>query len=173
MKQLLFCSFLIFLSGCSLFKSNQSAPNKNAPIFVKPNTNENIVNKHSREAPKKVEYKAEKYVLVKESDLNLFLNRKANESERNKAEPKPQSGEKPPTSPETGETPQISTETSLTEPKEIPALVLTEKPRDTSFFKDKIFGVILTIIILVLFVLATWKFLFHIEFSPKKKRIKK
>lgn len=171
MKSLIFILSFVFLSGCSFLRWNRTGQNKNAPIFVKPNTNENVVNKSGD--GKLVEYKAEKYVLIKESDLNLYLSRKVNESGRNKAEPKPQSGEKSPTDPELVETPQTPPQIPLVEQNEIPTLVLTEKPKDTSFFNNKIFGVVVTIFILLLFVLVTWNVLFHIEFSPKKKTIKK
>ena len=78
---ILFCFLL--LAGCSSFYKNKEGENinKNAPIFVSPKTNAILPNKP---AEPKVEYKGEKYILVKETDLNLLLNRKASEPAPNK-----------------------------------------------------------------------------------------
>jgi hypothetical protein len=60
--------------------------NKNAPIFVKPNTNSPVVNKAPVEAtpsagrPAIVNFNAEKYVMVKESDLNRLVEEKTKEA---------------------------------------------------------------------------------------------
>ena len=75
--------FCLLLAGCSSFYKNKDGENinKNAPVFVKPNTNAIPANKL---AEPKVEYKSEKYILVKETDLNLLINRKASEQAPNK-----------------------------------------------------------------------------------------
>jgi hypothetical protein len=60
--------------------------NKNAPIFVKPNTNSPVVNKAPVEAtpsagrPAIVNFNAEKYIMVKESDLNRLVEEKTKEA---------------------------------------------------------------------------------------------
>jgi hypothetical protein len=60
--------------------------NKNAPIFVKPNTNSPVVNKAPVEAtptaarPAIVNFNSEKYVMVKESDLNRLVEEKTKEA---------------------------------------------------------------------------------------------
>lgn len=73
----------LLLAGCSSFYKNKDGENinKNAPIFVSPKTNAIPANKP---AEPKVEYKGEKYILVKETDLNLLINRKVNEPAPNK-----------------------------------------------------------------------------------------
>ncbi len=73
----------LLLAGCSSFYKNKDGENinKNAPIFVSPKTNAIPANKP---AEPKVEYKGEKYILVKETDLNLLINRKASEPAPNK-----------------------------------------------------------------------------------------
>ena len=71
------------MAGCSSFYKDKNGENinKNAPIFVSPKTNAIPANKP---AEPKVEYKGEKYILVKETDLNLLINRKASEPAPNK-----------------------------------------------------------------------------------------
>jgi hypothetical protein len=60
--------------------------NKNAPIFVKPNTNSPVVNKAPVEAtptaarPAIVNFNSEKYIMVKESDLNKLVEEKTKEA---------------------------------------------------------------------------------------------
>ena len=60
--------------------------NKNAPIFVKPNTNSPVVNKQPVEAtptaarPAIVNFNSEKYIMVKESDLNKLVEEKTKEA---------------------------------------------------------------------------------------------
>jgi hypothetical protein len=60
--------------------------NKNAPIFVKPNTNSPVVNKQPVEAPPTaarpaiVNFNSEKYIMVKESDLNKLVEEKTKEA---------------------------------------------------------------------------------------------
>lgn len=108
----------LLLAGCSSFYKNKEGENinKNAPIFVSPKTNAILPNKP---AEPKVEYKGEKYILVKETDLNLLINRKASELAPNKlavgapapvgenSPPLPKIGENsPPTQPQ-AETPSV------------------------------------------------------------------
>ena len=88
----------LLLAGCSSFYKNKDGENinKNAPIFVSPKTNAIPANKP---AEPKVEYKGEKYILVKETDLNLLINRKASEPAPNKgavAAPAPTGENSPP-----------------------------------------------------------------------------
>lgn len=88
----------LLLAGCSSFYKNKDGENinKNAPVFVRPNTNAIPANKP---AEPKVEYKGEKYILVKETDLNLLINRKASEPAPNKgavAAPAPTGENSPP-----------------------------------------------------------------------------
>lgn len=73
----------LLLAGCSSFYKDKNGENinKNAPIFVSPKTNAIPANKP---AEPKVEYKGEKYILVKETDLNLLLNPKVSEPAPNK-----------------------------------------------------------------------------------------
>lgn len=89
----------LLLAGCSSFYKNKEGENinKNAPIFVKPNTNAIQPNKPAETKP--VEYRGEKYILVKETDLNLLLNRKVSEPAPNKgavAAPAPTGENSPP-----------------------------------------------------------------------------
>ena len=88
----------LLLAGCSSFYKDKNGENinKNAPIFVSPKTNAIPANKP---AEPKVEYKGEKYILVKETDLNLLINRKASEPAPNKgavAAPAPTGENSPP-----------------------------------------------------------------------------
>jgi PBP1b-binding outer membrane lipoprotein LpoB len=78
----------LLLSGCSSFMKmpDGTVANKNAPIFVKPNTNSPAVNKQEVEAapsarrPAVVSFNSEKYVMVKESDLNKLVEEKTKEA---------------------------------------------------------------------------------------------
>jgi len=82
-KKALNIALCLLLAGCSSFYKGKDGENinKNAPIFVSPKTNAIPANKP---AEPKVEYKGEKYILVKETDLNLLINRKASEPAPNK-----------------------------------------------------------------------------------------
>lgn len=82
-KKALNIPLCLLLAGCSSFYKDKNGENinKNAPIFVSPKTNAILPNKP---AEPKVEYKGEKYILVKETDLNLLINRKASEPAPNK-----------------------------------------------------------------------------------------
>jgi len=78
----------LLLTGCSSFMKmpDGTVANKNAPIFVKPNTNNPPVNKPQSEPapsagrPAIVNFNAEKYVMVKESDLNRLVEEKTKEA---------------------------------------------------------------------------------------------
>lgn len=92
---------VLFLSGCNTTKQSNGEPlNKNAPLFIRPNTNANVANKAPEPTPTPsksavVNFNAEKYVMVKESDLNKLIIQKTNEALRNKqAEVKPITNEK-------------------------------------------------------------------------------
>ena len=81
---------VLLLTGCAGWNKNSRTDskgetiNKNAPVFIsskanaipvnKPNTNEIPVNK-----PPQVIFNADKYVMVKEKDLNLIVDQKTNE----------------------------------------------------------------------------------------------
>ena len=87
----------LLLSGCSSFMKmpDGTLANKNAPIFVKPNTNSPAVNKEEVEVtpsarrPAIVSFNAEKYIMVKESDLNKLVEEKAKEAILNSYKLKP------------------------------------------------------------------------------------
>ena len=78
----------LLLTGCSSFMKmpDGTVANKNAPIFVKPNTNNPVVNKAPVEAtpsagrPAIVNFNSEKYIMVKESDLNKLVEEKTREA---------------------------------------------------------------------------------------------
>ena len=78
----------LLLTGCSSFMKmpDGTIANKNAPIFVKPNTNSPVVNKAPVEAtpsagrPAIVNFNSEKYIMVKESDLNRLVEEKTKEA---------------------------------------------------------------------------------------------
>ena len=78
----------LLLSGCSSFMKmpDGTIANKNAPMFVKPNTNNPVVNKQPVEAtptaarPAIVNFNSEKYIMVKESDLNKLVEEKTKEA---------------------------------------------------------------------------------------------
>ena len=78
----------LLLTGCSSFMKmpDGTVANKNAPIFVKPNTNSPVVNKAPVEAtptaarPAIVNFNSEKYIMVKESDLNKLVEEKTKEA---------------------------------------------------------------------------------------------
>ena len=78
----------LLLTGCSSFMKmpDGTVANKNAPIFVKPNTNSPVVNKAPVEAtpsagrPAIVNFNSEKYIMVKESDLNRLVEEKTKEA---------------------------------------------------------------------------------------------
>ena len=87
----------LLLTGCSSFMKmpDGTVANKNAPIFVKPNTNSPVVNKQEVEAapsarrPAVVSFNAEKYIMVKESDLNKLVEEKTKEAILNSYKIKP------------------------------------------------------------------------------------
>ena len=84
---------VLLLSGCSMFNSqkrtdsNNEPVGRNAPVFIsqkknetgtnntKSNTNPPTVNK-----PAVVQFNAEKYIMIKENDLNMLVNQKTNEA---------------------------------------------------------------------------------------------
>jgi hypothetical protein len=73
---------LCLLSGCSSWYTKPSGErvNKNAPVFVTaPNTNKNVVNKPSDNSSPVVTFNAEKYIMVKENDLNLLVEKRVND----------------------------------------------------------------------------------------------
>lgn len=85
--KLLNITLCFVLVGCGSFSStNEEGVNKNAPIFVRPNTNAKDVNKPptSLVQPQAVKYNAEKYLMIKENDFNLIVNKKVNEIILNK-----------------------------------------------------------------------------------------
>jgi hypothetical protein len=78
------------LSGCSSFNktprtdSKGETVSKNAPVFISSKTNANPVNKPNTNEvalnkPPQVIFNADKYVMVKEKDLNLIVDQKTNE----------------------------------------------------------------------------------------------
>ena len=87
----------LLLTGCSSFMKmpDGTVANKNAPIFVKPNTNSPVVNKAqveeapSARRPAVVSFNAEKYIMVKESDLNKLVEEKTKEAILNSYKLKP------------------------------------------------------------------------------------
>ena len=87
----------LLLTGCSSFMKmpDGTVANKNAPIFVKPNTNSPVVNKAqveeapSARRPAVVSFNAEKYIMVKESDLNKLVEEKTREAILNSYKLKP------------------------------------------------------------------------------------
>lgn len=87
----------LLLTGCSSFMKmpDGTVANKNAPIFVKPNTNNPVVNKAPVEVtpsagrPAVVSFNAEKYIMVKESDLNKLVEEKTREAILNSYKLKP------------------------------------------------------------------------------------
>ena len=81
---------VLLLSGCSMFNKNPRTDskgetiNKNAPVFITPKANVPAVNKPSMNEvssnkPPQVIFNADKYVMVKEKDLNLIVDQKTNE----------------------------------------------------------------------------------------------
>ena len=78
----------LLLTGCSSFMKmpDGTIANKNAPIFIKPNTNNPVVNKPPVEStpsagrPAIVNFNAEKYVMVKESDVNKLVEERVKEA---------------------------------------------------------------------------------------------
>jgi len=81
---------VLLLSGCSVFNKNSRTDskgetiNKNAPVFITPKTNAIPVNKPNTNQielnkPPQVIFNADKYVMVKEKDLNLIADQKTNE----------------------------------------------------------------------------------------------
>ena len=155
---ILFCFLL--LAGCSSFYKNKEGENinKNAPIFVSPKTNAILPNKP---AEPKVEYKGEKYILVKETDLNLLLNRKASEPAPNKppvAAPAP-TGENSPPLAKIGEN---SPPTQLhEEPSSIPVIRL-EPVEEKKASGSAIWQVLISLAIATfLTAFAVWYFLYY------------
>jgi len=81
---------VLLLSGCSVFNKNSRTDskgetiNKNAPVFISPKTNaipvnKPITNESALNKPPQVIFNADKYVMVKEKDLNLIVDQKTNE----------------------------------------------------------------------------------------------
>ena len=81
---------ILLLTGCSMFNKNPRTDskgetiNKNAPVFITPKANVPAVNKPSMNEvssnkPPQVIFNADKYVMVKEKDLNLIVDQKTNE----------------------------------------------------------------------------------------------
>ena len=82
---------VFLLTGCSGFNKNSRTDakgetiNKNAPVFISPKTNAIPVNKPNvnevaPNKPAQVTFNAEKYVMVKEKDLNMLVTQKTNEN---------------------------------------------------------------------------------------------
>lgn len=81
---------ILLLTGCSMFNKNPRTDskgetiNKNAPVFITPKANAPILNKpitneSALNKPPQVIFNADKYVMVKEKDLNLIVDQKTNE----------------------------------------------------------------------------------------------
>ena len=79
---------VLLLSGCNSALSkrepNGEPSSKNAPLFIRPNTNASTVNKPntnevSANKPATVQFNSEKYLMVKESDLNKLVIKRTND----------------------------------------------------------------------------------------------
>ena len=156
---ILFCFLL--LAGCSSFYKNKEGENinKNAPIFVSPKTNAILPNKPPETKP--LEYKGDKYILVKETDLNLLINRKVNQPAPNKppvAAPAP-TGENSPPLAKIGEN---SPPTQLhEEPSSIPVIRL-EPVEEKKASGSAIWQVLISLAIATfLTAFAVWYFLYY------------
>ena len=87
-KKLINIALIVFVfSGCQNVRRqpNGEASNKDAPIFIRPNTNAILVNKPKTNEPvankpAQVTFNAENYVMIKEKDLNMLVTQKTNEN---------------------------------------------------------------------------------------------
>jgi hypothetical protein len=80
---------VLLLTGCVSKKTDSKGEpvGRNAPIFITPKTNQvaanNAIKSNTNEIsvnkPASVSFNAEKYVMIKESDLNILVNQKTNE----------------------------------------------------------------------------------------------
>lgn len=84
---------LFLLTGCNMFNpqkrsdSNGEPVGRNAPIFISQKKNENGINNTKQNTnaptvnkPATVQFNAEKYIMIKENDLNMLVNQKTNEA---------------------------------------------------------------------------------------------
>jgi len=84
---------VLLLTGCSMFNSqkrndsNGEPVGRNAPIFISQKKNENAPNNTKQNTnaptvnkPATVQFNAEKYIMIKENDLNMLVNQKTNEA---------------------------------------------------------------------------------------------
>ena len=80
---------VLLLSGCnssfSKREPNGEPSSKNAPLFIRPNTNASTVNKPNTNEinankPAVVQFNAEKYLMVKESDLGKLVEKRTTEA---------------------------------------------------------------------------------------------
>ena len=80
---------VLLLTGCVSKKTDSKGEpvGRNAPIFITPKTNQvaanNAIKSNTNEIsvnkPASVSFNAEKYVMIKESELNILVNQKTNE----------------------------------------------------------------------------------------------
>lgn len=84
---------VLLLSGCNMFNSQKRSDSngepvgRNAPIFISQKKNENGINNTKSNTnpptvnkPAVVQFNAEKYIMIKENDLNMLVNQKTNEA---------------------------------------------------------------------------------------------
>jgi PBP1b-binding outer membrane lipoprotein LpoB len=132
----------LLLSGCSSFMKmpDGTVSNKNAPIFVKPNTNSPVVNKQEVEAapsarrPAVVSFNAEKYIMVKESDLNKLVEEKTKEAILNSYKIKPNTNTISVNNENTNGNAVNNEPTDIVPVGKVPTVeTLVVKPQETSF----------------------------------------
>lgn len=132
----------LLLTGCSSFMKmpDGTVGNKNAPIFVKPNTNSSVLNKGEVEArpsaryPAVVSFNAEKYIMVKESDLNKLVEEKTKEAILNSYKLKPNTNDNLPNNENTNDNIVNNEVTDIVPVGKVPTVeTLMIKPNESSF----------------------------------------
>ena len=156
----------LLLSGCSSFMKmpDGTIANKNAPIFVKPNTNSPVVNKAPVEAtpsagrPAIVNFNAEKYIMVKESDLNKLVEEKTKEAILNSYKKIPNTNSISPNNENTNGNKLNNEEVDIVPMGKVPAIeTIAIKPQQESFVGKYV----VTVLVVLSFILGigwmVWK----------------
>ena len=174
-KVLNIAAVALLLSGCNSTKSRTDSKGetvgRNAPVFITPKANPVQPNKAepvpTAAKPAVVNFNAEKYIMVKESDLNKLVTQKTNEILRNKgSETHPNTNEKS-VNKQPGD-PVETKPTEISNQQNEPVLTVeTVKLEPVKNTNNPIFSFLMTFLIVLAFTLAVGYFFFF-----KKKNVK-
>lgn len=166
----------LLLTGCSSFMKmpDGTVANKNAPIFVKPNTNSPVVNKAPVEAtpsagrPAIVNFNAEKYIMVKESDLNRLVEEKTKEAILNSYKKIPNTNSISPNNENTNGNKLNNEEVDIVPIGKVPTIeTIAIKPQQESF----VGRYVVTVLVILSFILGVgWMVWKNKMISAKEKK---